>query len=108
MKTVKAIIAGAAIQLATRFEVRWQLTKESTTPITIAAGMPRNKTPRNMNTSPAVKLDLVLGMRMGFEPATTTSESRPANCAHWIDERPKQCWAAHTNILAPTMTMTVQ
>ncbi len=43
-----------------------------------------------------------------FEPATTTSESRPANCAHWIDERPKQCWAAHTNILAPTMTMTVQ
>ena len=82
MNAVKAIMAGAAIQLAARFDVRRALTNASRTPITIAAGIPRNKTPRNMKTSPAVKLDLVLGIRIGFDPAKVTSDSKPANSAH--------------------------
>ena len=60
MKTVTAIIAGAAIQLASRLEVRRELTNASATPTKIAAGTPRNKTLRNVKTSPAVKLEVVL------------------------------------------------
>src|SRR5882724_1681597 len=99
MNTVTAIIAGAAIQLATRFEVRRQLTNASITPITVAAGTPRNKMPRNMNTSPAVKLDLVLGIRIGFEPARITRAIRAANPAHWVGKRLKQRRTAQTNTL---------
>ena len=108
MKTVIAIIAGAAIQLAARFEVRRALTNASRTPITIAAGIPRNKTPRKMKTSPAVKLDLVLGMRIGFAAARITRASRPENPAHSVDENPKQCRIAQANTVAPAMTMTAQ
>src|ERR1700682_6073763 len=108
MNTVKAIIAGAAIQLAARFEVRRALTNASATPITIAAGMPRNKTPRNMKTSPAVKLDLVLGMRIGFDAARITRARRPENPAHSVDEKPKQCRTAQANTVTPATTMTAQ
>ena len=108
MKTVMAIIAGAAIQLAARFEVRRALTNASTTPIAIAAGIPRNKTARNMNTSPALKLDPVLGMRMGFDPARITSASRPEKPPHSVGEKPKQCRSAQANTATPAMTMTVQ
>src|SRR6266404_9588894 len=101
MNTVRAIIAGAAIQLVARFEVRRALTNASDTPITIAAGMPRNKTPRNMKTSPAVKLDLVLGMRIGFDPARITRESRPENPPHSVDENPKQCRIAQAHTTTP-------
>src|SRR5258707_13184909 len=108
MKTVMAIIAGAAMQLAARLEVRRALTNASTTPSTIAAGIPRNKTARNMKTSPAVKLDRVVGMRIGFDPARITSASRPENPAQAVDEKPKQCRAAQANTPTPAMTMTVQ
>src|SRR5258706_11551379 len=108
MRTVVAIIAGAAIQLAARLEVRRALTNASTTPSTIAAGIPRNKTPRNVKTSPAVKLDLVLGMRIGFDAARITRASRPEKPAHSVAEKPKQCRSAQANTATPAMTMTVQ
>src|SRR2546425_12014057 len=108
MKTVTAIIAGAAIQLAIRVEVRRELTNESTTPIRIAAGMPRNRTPAKMKTSPAVKLDFVLGMRSGFEPARIANPSNPAKPIHWTPERLEHCRAAHADTTVPAMTMATQ
>src|SRR5712671_4249805 len=108
MSTVSAIMAGEAIQLATRLELRRQLTKASTTPITIAAGTPRNITPTKMKTSPAVKLEVVLGMRIGFDPARTTRASNPANPAIWLGARLKQPTTAHPNTIAPAKTMTLQ
>src|SRR5205807_3348091 len=108
MKTVTAIIDGAAIQLASRLEVRRELTNASATPTKIADGTPRNKTLRNVKTSPAVKLEVVLGMRIGFAPATITSKSKPPNVAHCIVEKARQRWAAQTNSMAPAATITNQ
>src|SRR5712692_7082068 len=108
MKTVTAIIAGAPIQLATRFEVRRELTKESTTPIRIAAGTPRNRTARKVKVSLAVKLELVLGMRIGLELARITKPNRPANIVHCAGESERQRCMAHTRASAPAMTMAIQ
>ena len=108
MKTVTAIIAGAATQLASRLEVRRELTNASATPTKIAAGTPRNKTLRNVKTSPAVKLEVVLGMRIGFAPATITSKNKPPNVAHCGSEKARQRWAAQTNKVAPAATITNQ
>src|SRR5260370_11789916 len=108
MKTVRAIIAGAAIQLASGLDVRRELTNASAAPIRIADGTPRNKTLRNVKTSPAVKLEVVLGMRIGFAPATITSKSKPPNVAHCAGEKARQPWAAQTNNVAPAPTTTNQ
>src|SRR2546421_13103660 len=108
MKTVTAIMAGAATQLASRLEVRRELTNASATPTKIAAGTPRNKTLRNVKASPAVKLEVVFGMRIGFAPATTASNSKPPNVAHCAGEKVRQRWAAQTNKVAPAATITNQ
>src|SRR2546430_13168182 len=108
MKTVTAIIAGAATQLAGRFEVRRELTNASAIPTKIAAGTPRNKTLRNVKASPAVKLEFVLGMRIGFAPAIIARNSKPPNAAHCAGEKARQRWAAQTNRVAPAATITNQ
>src|SRR5260370_17854007 len=97
MKTVRAIIAGAAIQLASRLDVRRELTNASAAPIRIADGTPRNKTLRNVKTSPAVKLEVVLGMRIGFAPATITSKRKPPNVAHFARDEARQPLAPQQN-----------
>jgi hypothetical protein len=105
MNTVIAIIAGAPIQLAGRFEVRRELTNESVIPIKIAEGTPRKSSARNVKVSPAVKLEWVLGMRIGLDPARITSDNRPANSAHSIGERSPTWSTAPANTASPTMTI---
>src|SRR2546425_8504712 len=108
MDTVSAIIEGAAIQLALRFDVRRELTYESTAPTTIAAGTPRKSTVKNVNVSLAVKLEFVFGMRIGRELARITRKISPANSAHCIDVRPPIRCAAHTQTDAPAKTIAHQ
>ena len=108
MKTVTAIIAGAAIQLASRLEVRRELTNASATPTKIAAGTPRNKTLRNVKASAAVKLEVVFGMRIGIAPATIASKSKPPKVAHCASEKARQCWVDQTNSVPPAATITNQ
>ena len=108
MKTVTAIMAGAATQLASRLEVRRELTNASATPTKIAAGTPRNKTLRNVKASPAVKLEVVFGMRIGFAPATTASNSKLPNVAHCVGEKARQRSAPQANSAAPAATITNQ
>src|SRR3989442_15426161 len=108
MKTVTAIMAGAAIQLASRLGVRRNLLNASTTPTKIAAGTPRNKTLRKVKASPAVKLEVVFGMRIGIVPATIASKSKPPNVAHCVGEKARQRWADQTQSVAPAATITNQ
>ena len=97
-----AIIEGAAIQLVARFDVRRELTYESTAPTTIAAGTPRKTTVKNVNVSLAVKLEFVFGMRIGRELARVRSgEEQPTptdfrravrdviqHCIYGVDHNP--------------------
>src|SRR5688572_15886025 len=108
MKIVAAIMEGAMIQLATRFEVRRELMNESTVPIRTAAGTPRNRMARNMKVSPAVTLAQVLGIRIGCQLAMMAKQSSPRNSAHCIGVKDKQRYAAQVAAKLPANTIAYQ
>src|SRR5205085_9121972 len=101
-------IAGPPIQLTSRFEVRFELTNASTTPTITAAGTPRITQARNVKTSLAVKLEFVLGMRIGYQLAIATNSSRVANCNAWFGVRCQQFLIDHPTTTLPATTIKPQ